>query len=156
MALLVVLFKMMEGCYIEGSIWTKLSILVWLLRQAGSWAWAEFSYEGVECLGGETFLGKILCMGMVNPRLSSCWHFWAVKNKLLNKWSLLGPHQAENFDAALALFGVGGSMGLTASCHLSSAGGGFLVSSDTGYFYFDIWPHGHFFIQVFGKPLKST
>lgn len=60
-----------------------------------------------------------------------------------------------DFGAALALFGVGGSMGFTVSCHLSSSGGGFSVSSETGYFYFGIWLHGHFFIQVFGKPLKQ-
>lgn len=117
MPLLVVLFKMMEGCYIGGSIWTKSSILMWLLGQAGSCAWAEFSCEGVECLGGRNFLGKILCMRMVNPRLSSCWHFWAVKNKLLNKWKPPGTASHRDFGVALVLFGVGGLQGT--HCQLS-------------------------------------
>lgn len=126
---------------------------MWLLGQAGSCAWAEFSCEGVECLGGRNFPGKILWMRTVSPRLSSCWHFWAVKNKWFNKWRPPGTAPRRDFGAALALFGVGGSMGLTVSCHLSSAGAGFSVSSEAGYFYFSIWPCGHFFIQVFGKPL---
>lgn len=128
---------------------------MWLLGQAGSCAWAEFSCEGVECLCGKNFLGKILCMRMVNPRLSSCWHFWAVKNKLLSKWKPPGTASHRDFGAALALFGVGGSMGLTVSCHLSSGGGGFLVSIWDMLFLFQHLATWTLFIQVFGKPLKQ-
>lgn len=31
---------------------------MWLLGQAGSCAWAEFSCEGVECLGGKKLSGQ--------------------------------------------------------------------------------------------------